>query len=95
MERRLARFGCAMIGGMSPGSGHARRIRGFAGAPTDLRCLGPMSLDQVDAVTSQSDLLVYTDVPAAGSGNSLLHVWFRRFPAQLPRTVPRGLPKVA
>lgn len=81
LANRLPQFRFVMIGGMAGGRLYTQNLRSlFRQAPKNFQYLGPMSLDQVNATISQSDLLLYTSLPVEGFGNSFLQAWFRGVP---------------
>lgn len=81
LARRLPQFRFVMIGGVTSGRRYAQRLRAvLQQAPANFQYLGRMPIDQVNAMISRSDLLLYTSLPVEGFGNSFLQAWFRGVP---------------
>lgn len=81
LARRLPQFHFVMIGRMAGHRRYAQRLRAvLQRATANFQYLGPMPIDQVNAMISQSDLLVYTSLPVEGFGNSFIQAWFRGVP---------------
>jgi glycosyltransferase involved in cell wall biosynthesis len=81
LARRLPQYHFVMIGKIAAGKRYTRQIEAILDhAPANLRYLGPLAIDQVNAMIADSDLLLYTSLPVEGFGNSFLQAWFRGVP---------------
>jgi glycosyltransferase involved in cell wall biosynthesis len=80
LARRLPQFRFVMIGRTYPAR-HSRQLgEALQQGPANLEYLGPMPVDQVNQMISQSDLLLYTSLNVEGFGNSFMQAWFRGVP---------------
>lgn len=80
LARRLPRYRFVMIGG-SVGGRYGRQLdAAIQAGPSNLRYLGPQPIEEVNRLIGESDLLLYTSLPAEGFGNSFLQAWFRAVP---------------
>lgn len=81
LARRLPQFRFVMIGRIQAGRRYTQRLRAvLKRATANFQYLGPMPIDQVNAMISQSDVLLYTSLPVEGFGNSFLQAWLRGVP---------------
>lgn len=81
LARCLPKFHFVMVGRLSGGRTFIRSIkRKLQEAPPNLHYMGPLPIDQVNELISQSDLLLYTSLPVEGFGNSFLQAWLRCVP---------------
>lgn len=80
LARRLPHYRFVMIGG-SVGGRYGRQLDEYiAAGPSNLNYLGKRPIDDVNKMIGESDLLLYTSLPAEGFGNSFLQAWFRAVP---------------
>jgi glycosyltransferase involved in cell wall biosynthesis len=80
LARRLPAYRFVMIGG-SVGGRYGRQLNTIIkNSPDNLHYLGSKPIDEVNKAIAQSDLLLYTSLPAEGFGNSFLQAWFRGVP---------------
>lgn len=81
LARRLPNYRFVMVGRLSGGRTFVRAIKKkIQEAPSNLQYMGPLPIDQVNELISQSDLLLYTSLPVEGFGNSFLQAWLRCVP---------------
>ncbi|GAH07780.1 unnamed protein product, partial [marine sediment metagenome] len=85
LAHRLPQFKFVMIGGMQSARMYDYTIRAaLQQTPANFQYLGSMPINQVNALISQSDLLLYTSLPVEGFGNSFLQAWLRGVPTLSP-----------
>lgn len=81
LARRLPQYQFLMVGRMPGSKRNGRRFRVLINhAPPNFRYLGPKPIKEVNALISQSDLLVYTSLPVEGFANSFIQAWVRGVP---------------
>jgi glycosyltransferase involved in cell wall biosynthesis len=80
LAKRLPRYRFVMIGGMAVGRYRKAIEKVLANASPNFHYLGPKTVDEVNEVIRESDLLMYTSLPVEGFGNSFMQAWFRRVP---------------
>jgi glycosyltransferase involved in cell wall biosynthesis len=80
LARRLPQFRFVMVGRMAGGRYGEKMRRMLQQASANLEYLGPKPIGEVNALISQSDLLLYTSLAVEGFANSFLQAWFRGVP---------------
>jgi glycosyltransferase involved in cell wall biosynthesis len=91
LAHRLPDYRFVMIGGMAEGRFGQMMQRAFEQAPANFTYLGSQSIDTVNDLIRQSDLLLYTSLPSEGFGNSFLQAWFREVPTVSLSFDPDGI----
>ncbi|MFC2036524.1 glycosyltransferase family 4 protein [Chloroflexota bacterium] len=80
LARRLPQFRFVMVGRMAGGRYGEKMRQMLQQASANLEYLGPKPIEEVNALISQSDLLLYTSLAVEGFANSFLQAWFRGVP---------------
>lgn len=80
LARCLPQFRFVIIGRMVNGKYGKKLGKALEQASSNLKYLGPMTIDQANAAIRHSDLLLYTSLPEEGFGNSFTQAWLRQVP---------------
>ena len=80
LARNLPQYEFVMVGRMPQGRASSKINQRINSAAKNFNYVGPKSIEQVNGLIRNSDLLVYTSLPFEGFGNSFLQAWFRGVP---------------